>query len=289
MAAVAIADNGAHYTFSGTLLGEGTHSKVVLATDCKGNKVAVKVFNNSALSERARKLVDQEIQVLKRLGNHPNIIKLINSIDQENVSYMVQEYIEGGDLFEYVIKHPEEMTERRVKRIFSQMVRGVHYLHQKGIVHHDLKLENVGLKGNDTVALMDFGLCSEFTHDQPLSRFCGTLSYSSPELLLGKPYPPTPVDVWSLGVSLFVMLVKRFPFNSENPKLLYKQATCRDYIQSLIHSCDMSDDARDLLMKIFVANPCKRISVPDILRHRFMKGVDGLPESNSKESLNSYL
>jgi len=85
------------------------------------------------------------------LGNHPNIIKLINSIDQENVRYMVQEYIEGGDLFEYVMHHPEEMTEPKVSRIFAQMVvRAVNYLHQRFIVHHDLKLENVGLKGNDS-------------------------------------------------------------------------------------------------------------------------------------------
>lgn len=82
------------------------------------------------------------------------------------------------------------------------------------------------------------------------------------------------MDVWALGVSLFMMLAKRFPFDSENPDLLYKQATSRDYVQSLVHSALISDDARDLFMKIFVSNPHKRITVTEILHHKFLKAVD---------------
>jgi len=263
------------YTLDGPVLGEGMNSKVVLATDPSGNKVAIKIINKVDLSESSKKLIDQEIKILKRVSsNQANIIKLIAVIDHDTTRYVVQEYIEGGDLFEYVLKQREELGERRVKKIFYQMCKGVQYLHQRCIVHHDLKLENTGLRTNGTIAIMDFGFCTEFTPDQLLSRFCGTMSYCSPELLLGKPYPPTPVDVWALGVSLFVMLAKRFPFDSENPNVLYKQATCRDYIQSLVHSSPLSDDARDLLMKIFVANPYKRISVADMLHHKFFKGVD---------------
>jgi len=270
------------YCIEGPVLGEGHNSKVVLATDTSGNKVAIKIVNKGSLSDLSKKLLDQEIKVLKRVANNQqNIIKLVGVIEQDNSIYVIQEYIEGGDLFEYVIRQRDELGEKRVKKIFYQMCKGVHFLHQKHIVHHDVKLENTGLRNNGTVVIMDFGFCTEFTPDQLLSRFCGTMSYCSPELLLGKPYPPTPVDVWALGVSLFVLLAKRFPFDTENPELLYKQAISRDYVQSLVHSAALSDDARDLFMKIFVPNPYKRCSVSDILRHKFLKGVDLLMEGGS--------
>jgi len=264
------------FWLDGPVLGEGLSSKVVLATDSlTKDKVAIKIINKATLSDSSRRLVDQEIKILKRVSsNQTNIIKLIGVIEQENFRYVVQEYIEGGDLFEFVRKQREGLVEKRVKKIFYQMCKGVQYLHQHYIVHHDLKLENTGIRTNGTIAIMDFGFCTEFTPDQLLSKFCGTLSYSAPELLLGKPYPPTPVDVWALGVSLFMMLAKRFPFDSENPDLLYKQATSRDYLQSLVHSAPISDDARDLFMKIFVTNPYKRITVTEILHHKFLKAVD---------------
>jgi len=263
------------YTLEGVLLGEGNNSKVVLATDPHGDKVAIKIVNKAELSDASRRLLDQEIRILKKLSSNSTfIIKLVGVIDQDATRYVIQEYIDGGDLFEYVLQQREELCEKKAKRLFWQMCKGVQFLHQKGIVHHDLKLENTGLRKNGSVVLMDFGFCTEFTPDQLLSKFCGTVSYCAPELLLGKPYPPTPVDVWALGVSLFVMLAKRFPFDNENPDLLYKQATSRDYIQSLVHSAAISDDARDLLMKIFVANPYKRISVSEMLRHKFFKGAE---------------
>jgi len=263
------------FWLDGPILGEGLSSKVVLATDSTGNKVAIKVINKATLSESSRKLVDQEIKILKRVNNNQtNIIKLIGVIELENFRYVVQEYIEGGDLFEFILKQREGIGEKKVKKIFYQMCKGVQYLHQHYVVHHDLKLENTGIRSNGTIAIMDFGFCTEFTPDQLLSKFCGTLSYSAPELLLGKPYPPTPVDIWALGVSLFMMLAKRFPFDSENPDLLYKQATSRDYLQSLVHSTPISDEARDLFMKIFVSNPYKRITITEILQHKFLKAVD---------------
>jgi len=267
---------GGYLIDDGPHLGEGHNTKVVLAQDGGGNKVAIKIINKGALSELSKKLLEQEVKILKKLNhsNQQNIIKLINVIDQDNSIYVVQEYVDGGDLFEYVLRQREEFNEKRVKKIFYQMCKGVSYLHQMGVVHHDLKLENTGLRNNGTVAIMDFGFCTEFSTDQLLSRFCGTLSYSSPELLLGKPYPPTPVDIWALGVSLFVMLAKRFPFDSEKPEVLYKQAISRDHIQSLLRSASMSDDARDLLTRIFVLNPYRRPSINEILKHKFFKGVE---------------
>lgn len=144
------------FWLDGPVLGEGLSSKVVLATDSGGNQVAIKIINKATLSESSRKLLDQEIKILKRVSNNQtNIIKLIGVIEQENFRYVVQEYIEGGDLFEYVLKQREGLVEKRVKKIFYQMCKGVQYLHQHYIVHHDLKLENTGIRTNGTVAIMD--------------------------------------------------------------------------------------------------------------------------------------
>jgi len=259
------------------ILGEGNNSKVILATDAtNGSKVAVKIFNRALLSERANKMVEQEIRTLRRLPPHPNIIKLIDVIDKEDLRYIVNEYIEEGDLFEYVLKHHDQLTERPCKRFFAQIVKAVHFLHKNGVIHHDIKLENVGLRKGGSLVLMDFGYCCEYSNEMLLSRFCGTLCYCAPELLLGKPYSATPVDVWALGVVLYVLLCKRFPFDSENPDALYKQASSRDYIRSMLHTGQIPEDAQDLLHKIFVPSSYKRISVPEILRHRFLKGVDGI-------------
>lgn len=265
------------YVLDDLVLGEGNYSKVVLATDAtNGTKVAIKIFNRILMSERAYKMVEQEIRTLRRLPPHPNIIKLIEVIDKDDVRYVVNEYIEEGDLFEYVLKHHAQLTERQAKRLFSMIVKAVHFLHKNGVVHHDIKLENVGLRKGGSLVLMDFGYCCEFSNDNLLSRFCGTLCYCAPELLLGKPYAATPIDVWALGVVLYVLLCKQFPFNSDSPDTLYKQATNRDYIRSLLHSDLLPEDAQDLLHKIFVPSAYKRISVPEILRHRFLKDVDGI-------------
>lgn len=110
--------------------------------------------------------------------------------------------------------------------------------------------------------------------------------------MLGKPYSATPVDVWSLGVVLYVLLFKQFPFNSDSPDTLYKQASSRDCInilfkqifnlfdfvdiRSMLHTSLISEDARDLLFKIFVPLVYKRISIPEILRHQYLKDVDGI-------------
>jgi serine/threonine protein kinase len=257
------------------VLGEGNSSCVVLGTDTtSGEKVAVKIFNKSLLSERSKTLLEQEIRALRRLPPHPNIIKLVEVIDRDDLRYVVHEYIEEGDLFEYMMKNQDRLNERACRLFFVQIVKAVYFLHRSGVVHHDIKLENVGLrKGATSVVLMDFGYCCEFT-TEPLSKFCGTLCYCAPELLLGKPYSATPVDVWSLGVVLFVLVCKRFPFDADNLETLYKQASSREYIRSLLVSSQVSEDAQDLLQKIFVPAPERRISASEILRHRFLKGVD---------------
>lgn len=173
------------------MLGEGNNSKVVLGTDAtSGTKVAIKIFNKQSLSDRAKKMVDQEIRLLRRLPPHPNIIKLVDVIDQEELRYVINEYVEEGDLFEYVLKHHEQLNERLCKRFFAQVVKAVHFLHKNGIVHHDIKLENVGLrKGALSTVLMDFGYACEYSQDLLLSRFCGTLSYCAPELVYPFPCP----------------------------------------------------------------------------------------------------
>lgn len=124
-----------------------------------------------------------EIRTLRRLPPHPHIIKLLDVFDKDDKRYIVNEYIDDGDLFEYVLKHHSQLTERTCKRFFAQIVKAVHFLHKNGVIHHDIKLENVGLRKGGSIVLMDFGYCCEYSNEIPLSRFCGTLCYCAPELV----------------------------------------------------------------------------------------------------------
>ena len=99
----------------------------------------------------------------------------------------MHEYIDDGDMFEYVLKHHSQLTERACKRLFAQIVKAVHFLHKNGVIHHDIKLENVGLRRGGTLVLMDFGYCCEYSNEILLSRFCGTLCYCAPELVSKPP------------------------------------------------------------------------------------------------------
>eukprot|EP01110_Echinostelium_bisporum_P013765 TRINITY_DN987_c0_g1_i1.p1 TRINITY_DN987_c0_g1~~TRINITY_DN987_c0_g1_i1.p1 ORF type:complete len:220 (-),score=38.96 TRINITY_DN987_c0_g1_i1:262-921(-) len=194
------------YTLTNTLLGEGSNNtRVMLGKDADGKKYAVKVINKNSLTIKTKKMVEQEIKCLKRLS-HPQIIKLYDVFEKEDTTYIVEEFIGNGDLFEHLLQNHEKMNESTIKKLFYQIAKAVHYLHSNGVIHHDIKLENVGLRDDGQVVLMDFGMCTEFSSYMLLSTFCGTLAYSPPELLTGREYQPTPVDIWSLGVLLFCFI-----------------------------------------------------------------------------------
>jgi serine/threonine protein kinase len=160
-----------------------------------------------------RKAAQREITVLKRLES-PCVIKLHDLIDTPKQIFIVTDYIKGISLQQYSKSLPNRVVrEITARRIFKQVAEGVAYLHQQNIVHRDIKLDNILVEESTRmVKLIDFGFSVVVAGGQRLKVFCGTPSYMSPEIVRKNEYDGKPVDVWALGVLLFVLLTGTFPF-----------------------------------------------------------------------------
>ena len=154
-----------------------------------------------------------EIEILK-LCHHPNIVRLLDHLENNDYIYIVTEYIGGGTLGQYLKKKKFNFSERQATNIMSQIANGVKYLHQYGIAHRDLKPDNIMItQQNDygVIKIMDFGLSKILSPNERMVDGYGTLSYVAPEVLLRTPYNKE-VDIWSMGVILFYMLSGKLPF-----------------------------------------------------------------------------
>lgn len=147
-----------------------------------------------------------------KMLNHPNIVKLIQVIETEKTTYLIMEYASKGELFDYLVLNGR-MKEKEAREKFRQIVSAVQYCHQKGIVHRDLKAENLLLDADLNIKIADFGFSNEFTTGSKLDTYCGSPPYAAPELFRGLKYDGPEVDVWSLGVLLYTMVSGTLPFD----------------------------------------------------------------------------
>ena len=197
--------------------------------------------------------------------DHPNIVKLFEVIQTEKTLYLVMEYASGGEVFDYLVAHGR-MKEKEARAKFRQIVSAVQYLHQKHIVHRDLKAENLLLDGDMNIKIADFGFSNEFTPGNKLDTFCGSPPYAAPELFQGKKYDGPEVDVWSLGVILYTLVSGSLPFDGQNLKELRERVLRGKYRIPFY----MSTDCENLLKKFLVLNPTKRASLEVIMKDKWM-------------------
>jgi serine/threonine protein kinase len=210
------------------------------------------------------KFLPREIKALRRI-NHPNVCKLYNTVDDVEKFYMVMEYCQGGDLLEYINKHGY-IYEDEAKKLFRQIVNAVAHCHASGVVHRDLKCENILLDENGNARICDFGFAALVqTPVVTLSTHCGSYAYAAPEILQNKPYIGAQSDVWSLGVILYAMTVGRLPYNDTDMATLMSQIN-----QRLQPPRRLSSKCTDLLRKILVVNPAKRFRTREILDHPWL-------------------
>ncbi|XP_018365875.1 PREDICTED: serine/threonine-protein kinase Chk2-like isoform X2 [Trachymyrmex cornetzi] len=225
--------------------------------------------------------VRNEVEILRKL-KHPCIIPLKDIFDTNEVMYIILELMEGGELFDR-IRSKGKLSEPCAKLIFYQVVHAIYYLHRKGITHRDLKPENILLKDNSEnplVKVSDFGM-SKFVDAQTMMRtFCGTPMYVAPEILAtnGRSSYTSQVDVWSLGVILYVSLSGRVPFSNNN-------ATLADQIKGGMYEFGsyfalVSQDAINLIKCMMTVNPKKRITVPQIFSHPWLRDINMQREAN---------
>ena len=256
------------------VIGKGKFGVVNLGIHRKtGQQVAIKILNKENIKTlEDKELVQIEIGILK-LCHHPNIVRLLDHLENTDYIYIVTEFIEGGTLGQYFKKKKFNFSERQAMNIMSQLASGVKYLHQYGIVHRDLKPDNIMITQQNeygVIKIMDFGLSKIVSPHEKMVDGYGTLSYVAPEVLLRTPYNKE-VDIWSMGVILFYMLSGRLPFRGSKEqevaeKIVYEQLefdeddweTRTQKVQDLI-SCCLEKKAED------------RIKINQFLNHPWFK------------------
>lgn len=265
----------------GKVLGTGSFGEVRLAWHrLAGVKVAIKSYEKSRITDASQwKRVQQEVEVLQRL-NHPHVLRMFETIDTPKRIHIATEFCSGGNLCTYV-KGKGRLSEAEARRIFTQLLAGIEYLHAQGIVHRDIKLENVLFadEKQDSVKLVDFGFAVLVADPwRRLRVFCGTPSYMAPEICQRREYLGRPVDVWSLGVLLYAMLVGRFPFAGKTYPDLYKRI-----IAGQINFPDhLSPSSRDLLRRMLTVDPARRLSMPHVETHPWvLSGSVGSPTASA--------
>lgn len=246
-------------------IGKGNFAKVKLAKhELIGKEVAIKIIDKTQLNQGSLQKLFREVKIMKCL-DHPNIVKLFEVIQTEKTLYLVMEYASGGEVFDYLVAHGR-MKEKEARAKFRQIVSAVQYLHQKRIVHRDLKAENLLLDADMNIKIADFGFSNEFTPGNKLDTFCGSPPYAAPELFQGKKYDGPEVDVWSLGVILYTLVSGSLPFDGQNLKELRERVLRGKYRIPFY----MSTDCENLLKKFLVLNPTRRASLETIMKDKWM-------------------
>lgn len=197
-------------------------------------------------------------------------------------SYLVLEYIDGGELYDHVINQGY-LNEKEAVRIFRQIISGLAYCHEFKLCHRDIKPENILLDGKKNVKLADFGMAA-IQHDKWLTTSCGSPEYAAPEIHLGRRYKGSLTDVWSCGVVLFVMLTGLLPFESpRNGGRGPLRSSDRGIVQAQLYFPDqISQKAQDFLERILEYEPQDRISIRRMWMHPLLtqyERVARLPEN----------
>ncbi|CAL9154566.1 CBL-interacting protein kinase 1-like [Musa acuminata AAA Group] len=246
----------------GRTLGEGNFGKVKHARHVEtGETFAVKILDRKRiLSLKVDDQIKREIATLKLL-KHPNVVRLHEVSASKTKIYMVLEFVNGGELFDKILKG--KLSEEEGRRLFQQLIDAVSYCHDKGVYHRDLKPENVLVDAKGDIKISDFGLSALPQHlgnDGLLHTTCGSPNYIAPEVLSNRGYDGSRSDIWSCGVILYVILTGFLPFDDRNLAVLYQKISKGE---TEIPKW-LSPGAQNILKRILDPNPIMRINMAGI-------------------------
>lgn len=245
----------------GALIGKGSFGKVYLASHKLINRSKVVLKSAVKDDQNLAREIHHHRQFL-----HPHIARLYEVIVTETHVWLVLEYCPGDELYYYLTQNGPIEPEK-VKKIFTQLVGAVSYVHQKSCVHRDLKLENILLDKNEDVKLCDFGFTREYEGKSSyLQTWCGTICYAAPEMLKGEKYAGEKVDVWSLGIILYALLCGELPFDEDDDK----QTKMKILKEEPKYPTTMPTQARDLCNLLLSKRPLLRPSLADILTNPWL-------------------
>lgn len=264
---------GGMYRVSSEVIGRGAFS-TLHDVECVDENPDVCPMVAKVVANGATETLDNEIRCWKLVQGHPNIVNLTCVVKTESRTFIIQEKVDGEELFDVVLSaweakgsQTEALSEGLCARYFSQLCLAVMHCHGSGVAHRDIKPENILIDAKtNSVKLIDFGLAT--THRMTASR-AGTLHYLSPEALTSHGMFDSHIaDVWACGVVLFVMLTGQHPFSAETDRETWRSIASGQFrVPSTVSDC-----ARDLTQKLLAAEPIHRISLEDALRHPFVTG-----------------
>ena len=232
-----------------------------------------------------RKHHQREASIMSRLS-HPNVVKLHEICSYGDIYCLAMDFYSGGNLVDYVHERGTEeggLEEFQAKMFYRQILEGMDYIHSRGIIHRDIKLDNIFLTENSSNAVIgDFGLSNYWTGNVLKTR-CGSAEYAAPELLDKQQNYTKAIDVWSSGVVLFAMLTAQLPFNAEEDsnkvKNLYRQIKLglTDVQFKMLHSSSVSVEAKMILSEILKPNVSDRLSISQLKDHHWFADLEALP------------
>lgn len=235
--------------------------------------------------DKKKRDCEEEIQILLRYGQHPNIITLKDVFDDGEKVYLVTELMKGGELLDKILSQ-KFFTEREASAVMCTVTKTVEYLHKSGVVHRDLKPSNI-LYADETgdaesLRICDFGFAKQLRHDNGLLMTpCYTANFVAPEVLKKKGYDEA-CDIWSLGVLLYTMLSGYTPFANgpnDTPSDILKRIEAGKFSFSGGNWKSVSDIAKDLVRRMLHIDPNRRLSASQVLQHSFISRPNKLPQS----------
>eukprot|EP01064_Diplonema_japonicum_P002144 TRINITY_DN11375_c0_g2_i1.p1 TRINITY_DN11375_c0_g2~~TRINITY_DN11375_c0_g2_i1.p1 ORF type:complete len:276 (+),score=15.74 TRINITY_DN11375_c0_g2_i1:62-889(+) len=252
----------------GRTLGRGCSGKVKIGFHKQtGVKAAVKIVKKAVMQESAdtRQRVEREIKVL-RLLSHPNIMKAHDVLQTSTHLFLILEYLDGGELYEYISQN-QNLPTSEVFKFFYQLVTGVAYMHAQSLCHRDLKLENLFIDTLGNLKIADFGMASAIPREGYLETSCGSPHYACPEIVRSEKYHGTAADVWSCGVILYALATSSLPFDSPNGQIdiLFEKIRAGKFYMPP----ELPASLRDLISKMLKVNGSERITLDELQSHPF--------------------
>jgi len=253
-------------------LGSGTFAVVKLCIDkSTGEKWAIKILDKTS-KDANLEMMSREVEIMEQI-QHKNIIYMREMFDTPTKMYLIMELVTGGELFDRIVNRGS-YSEKDASNVVRQIVSAIEYLHSMGIVHRDLKPENL-LYANENpdadIKIADFGLSRILPDDAMLKTACGTPGYVAPEVLKGRGYGKE-VDMWSVGVIMYILLCGFPPFYDDNVQILFEQILSGHFEFPAQYWGGVSESAKDLIRKLLTVPVKQRLTATQALQHPWLIG-----------------
>jgi serine/threonine protein kinase len=262
----------------GRTLGRGSFALVMHGEHSETHiEYAIKLIpRTNIMSDEALLRFEREVRVILKM-KHPGVIKVYDFLNDADFLYLIMELVTGNTLLSSMLM-PGSLTEDVVKPIFKQLLVTVAYIHEQGIAHRDLKLENVLVNARGQIKIVDFGFsrCAQ-SPGELFATSCGSPAYAAPEVIEQRRYEGSRADMWSLGVMLYGMVTGTLPWRGNNQQMIYEQISHADYeIPATV-----SVMCKSLIQSLMVVDPAVRYTAPEAVGHPWLEGVEAVWEETT--------